>query len=150
MSIYISENAADENDAALFGQDVSSNTFWQNLLLGYRFLRLQPTLRAVVAQLSVFMILTGSIAVLIVFHLKHDLGIINEVAGIMFGLGSIGGIVAGLGASKLQKTFGFGACWIGGLSITGLAITVSVLSTNVVLLTEKLVYMQDEQGTILL
>ena len=71
---------------------------------------------------------------LFIFRLKHDLHQSAGTVGFVFGMASLGAILAGLSTAAIRRRFGFGVCWIGGLLGTGLALAAFALTTSIPLI----------------
>jgi MFS family permease len=99
-----------------------SPNFREELLVGARFLLAQPILRAIVALLLVYGLLTGAAFDLFIYHLKHDLHLSTEAVGVVFGVASVGGVCSGIFAALLRRRWGFATGFLGGLAVVGVAI----------------------------
>lgn len=106
----------------------------QDFLAGVYFLWKEPTLRAVTILLSFFTLLTAGAIDIFIFHLKHDLRQADTAVGIVFGLASVGAVLAGLLAAYLRKRYGFAVCWLGGFLVSSLALMLFGLSSNLLLI----------------
>lgn len=100
----------------------------QEFLAGLRFLWGQPVLRSLTILLFVTGLLSSGAMDIFIFHIKHDLGQSDSVVGLVFGLASIGGVIAGVLTPRLRRGLGFAVCWLSGtvlefcaLSLIGLA-----------------------------
>lgn len=92
------------------------------LVAGVRHLWAQPTLRAITWLTSLEGLLIGGGMDLFIFHLKHDLAQGDSAVGLTLGLASIGAALGSLVAPWLRRRLGFGATWISGFAISGLAL----------------------------
>jgi MFS family permease len=95
---------------------------------GFRFLFAEPRLLAVTVFAASFAFLNAGAGDLFVFHLKSDLARSDDDVGLTFSAASLGGVVAGLLASRLRVRFGFGAAYLGGgacmaMALAGLALS---------------------------
>jgi MFS family permease len=94
---------------------------------GPRFIWANPTLRAVLI-LMVLLGLTGSIGLgagvtdLLVYHLKHDLGLGSHDVGLCLGLAAVGAVVGAVFAPRFRRRWGFGACFLGGTMVQALGL----------------------------
>ncbi len=91
-----------------------------SVLSGVRFLLGHPVLRDVTLLLGVLSFVTGATINLTIYRLKHDLGQNDDTVGIVFGLASIGAIVAGALSSLLRRKKGFGVSFLGSTILMGL------------------------------
>ena len=104
------------------------------LLAGVRFLFHHPLLRTVTIVMGVMNLVTMGGMDLFVFRLRHDLHQSAGTVGLVFGMASIGAILAGLLTPMARRKLGYGACWIGGLAGTGLAFVAFALTTSIPLI----------------
>ncbi|MFI1100378.1 MFS transporter [Streptomyces melanogenes] len=89
---------------------------------GVSFLRRHPVLRSLTVLLSVFSFLTLGLNDLIIYHLKHDLGQGDGAVGTVFAVGALGTVVGALFVARIRHRLGFGATWISGVAVCGLAL----------------------------
>ncbi len=101
------------------------------LLAGVRFLFNQPLLRTVTIVMGIMNLVTMGGMDLFIFRLKHDLHQSAGTVGFVFGMASIGAILAGLLTPMARRKLGYGVCWIGGLAGTGLALAAFAFTTRV-------------------
>lgn len=92
------------------------------LLAGVRYLWSQPALRAITWLTTILMLLVGGGIDLFIYHLKHDLGQGDEAVGVVLGLASVGAALGSALAPWLRRRLGFGVIWIGGFTLSGLAL----------------------------
>jgi MFS family permease len=116
-------------------------------LAGMRFLLRHPVLRPATLILAAFIFFSDITLDLSIFRLKHDLNQNDHAIGIVFGIASLGAILAGGVASTLRKKFGFGLCFLGSLILqataiaaTGVAGTVTVMGLLATLFTFGLTF----------
>jgi len=95
---------------------------WRELAAGAAFLARHPVLRTLTALLSVFSFLTLGLNDLIVYHVKHDLGQGDGAVGTVFAVGAMGTVAGALSVALIRRALGFGASWIGGVAVCGLAL----------------------------
>ncbi|MFI1097872.1 MFS transporter [Streptomyces sp. NPDC020917] len=95
---------------------------WRELAAGAAFLGRHPVLRTLTVLLSVFSFLTLGLNDLIVYHVKHDLGQGDGAVGTVFAIGALGTVVGALSVAMIRRALGFGAAWIGGVALCGLAL----------------------------
>jgi MFS family permease len=94
----------------------------EHFLVGVRFLWRQPTLRTLTILLGMLLFITMGATDLLIFHLKRDLGLHSGVVGFVLGVSGVGAIVAGLLAARLRRVYGFGACWLGSVTLIAVAV----------------------------
>ncbi|MEN3537521.1 MFS transporter [Microbispora sp. ZYX-F-249] len=104
---------------------------WRELLAGARFLWRQPVLRALTVLLSFFIFLTLGLTDVLIYHLKHDLGQADGAVGAVLAIGALGTVAGSLLVGLVRRRLGFGASWIGAISLAGLAIAGLGLSAHV-------------------
>lgn len=97
-------------------------TMWNELVAGASFLRQHPVLRSLTVLLSIFSFLTLGLNDLIIYHLKHDLGQGDGAVGTVFAVAAMGTTIGALCVAPIRRKLGFGATWIGGVAICGLAL----------------------------
>lgn len=112
---------------------------------GPRFIWAHPVLRPVLL-LMIALGLTGNIGLgagvtdLFVYRLKHELAMSDRTVGLCLGIAAIGAVLGALGAAKLRRRAGFGACFLGGtavqaagLALIGLVPTAAATATGALL-----------------
>lgn len=108
-------------------------TILQEFLAGLRFLWNQPLLRAISIMLAALTLLASGAEDIFIYHIKHDMRLGDAQVGIVFGLASVGSLLAGLLVSRMRKRWGFGVCWFGGWIVNACALLLIGLSFNLVL-----------------
>lgn len=106
----------------------------QEFLAGLRFLVQQPVLRSLTILLFLTGLLTSGALDMFIFHIKHDLGQNDSTVGLIFGLASVGGVIAGVLMPRLRRRLGFAVCWIAGMTIQFVALALIGLSVNLLLI----------------
>ncbi|MEZ0072434.1 Na+/melibiose symporter-like transporter [Planotetraspora sp. GP83] len=106
-------------------------TAWRDFLVGARFLWRHPVLRALTVLLSFLTFVTYGLPDVLIYHLKHDLGQPDNVAGYVLAVATTGTVAAALLITPVRKTFGFGMAWIGSYALCGLAVFFLGLAPNV-------------------
>lgn len=91
-------------------------------LAGFRFLWKHPVLRPLTVLLSLFIFLTHGMTDVIIFRIKEDLGHGDGTVGYVLSAGTIGTFVASFLVARLRKGLGFGASWIGAVTLAGIAV----------------------------
>ncbi|WHM40434.1 MFS transporter [Streptomyces sp. BPTC-684] len=104
------------------GQGQWRESMGKEFAAGVSFLRRHPVLRSLTVLLSVFSFLTLGLNDLIIYHLKHDLGQGDGAVGTVFAVGALGTVVGALCVARIRHRLGFGATWIGGVAVCGLAL----------------------------
>ncbi len=120
--------------AALPQHALSRQGFRQEFLAGLRFLSDQPVLRWLTILLFFTSLLNAGALDIFIFHIKRDLGQSDSMVGIVFGLASIGGVLAGLTAPQIRRRWGFAVCWIGGFIAQFIMLALIGLSSNLLLI----------------
>lgn len=108
--------------------------FRQEFLAGLRFLWNQPVLRSLTILLFLTGLLSAGALDIFIFHIKHDLGQSDSMVGIVFGIASLGGVVAGLVTPQIRSRWGFAVCWLGGFITQFVALGLIGLSTNLLVI----------------
>jgi len=106
----------------------------QEFLAGLRFLWQQPVLRALTIMLFLTGLLTSGALDIFIFHIKRDLGQNDSTVGLVFGLASLGGLVAGVIAPRLRRRWGFAVCWIVSMIAQFVALTLIGLSMSLLII----------------
>jgi predicted MFS family arabinose efflux permease len=94
----------------------------RDLLAGAKFLLRQPALRPLTALLTAFILLTYGIDDVVIYHLRHALDQPDGTIGLVLTAGAVGTVTGSLVVARLRERLGFGACWIGSVTLGGLAI----------------------------
>ncbi len=95
---------------------------WTELLAGAGFLWRQPVLRALTVALTFFIFLTYGLTDVLIYYLRHDLGQSYATVGLVLAIAAAGPVGGSLVVARLRRAIGFGACWIGGVTVSGIAI----------------------------
>jgi MFS family permease len=104
---------------------------WDELLAGARFLLRHPVLRPLTGLLTVFILLTYGIGDVVIYHLRHDLDQPDGTIGLVLTTGAAGTMIGSLVVPWLRRRLGFGACWIGSVALSGIAIATLSLTGRV-------------------
>jgi MFS family permease len=102
-----------------------------DFLAGVRFLLGHPVLRSVTLLLALVTFVGNAVIDLSIFHLRLDLNQTGNSVGIVFGMASLGAVVAGGLASRLRHRWGFGLCFLGSLILQGISIVFIGLAPTV-------------------
>ncbi|MFI6147581.1 MFS transporter [Streptomyces sp. NPDC051109] len=89
---------------------------------GFRFLWGHPVLRALTVLLTLLTFVTMGATDLLVFRIRHDLGLGAATVGYVIAVSGVGVVGAAFAAAPLRGTFGFGACWLGSTALIGLSV----------------------------
>lgn len=109
-------------------------SFGQEFLAGLRFLWKQPVLRSLTILLFLTGLLSAGVLDIFIFHIKHDLRQSDSMVGIVFGIASLGGVIAGLLTPQIRSRWGFAVCWLGGFITQFIALGLIGLSTNLLVI----------------
>ena len=90
-----------------------------------------PVLRPVTLLFGIFLFVAAPIINLTIYRLKNDLGQGDGTVGIVFGVASVGAILAGMLAPMLRKRLGFGVSFLGSNALIGAAIVFIGLAPGV-------------------
>jgi MFS family permease len=104
------------------GDAAAPVTFWQDFLVGARFIWRHPVLRALTMLLTVLIFFWLGLTDLIIFYLKHDLAQPDRTVGFVMAVAALGTVGGALIVARLRRVFGFGASWIGSTVLAGLVI----------------------------
>jgi MFS family permease len=96
---------------------------WAELLAGARFIWRLPVLRALTITLTFFIFLTYGLTDVLIYYLSHDLGQSYVTIGVVLAVAAAGPVAGSVLVARLRRAIGFGACWIGGVAVCGIAIT---------------------------
>ncbi|WP_030870289.1 MFS transporter [Streptomyces sp. NRRL F-2747] len=99
-------------------------------LEGFRFLWAHPVLRALTVLLTLLTFVTMGATDLLVFRIRHDLGLGAATVGSVIAVSGLGVVGAAFAAAPLRRTFGFGACWLGSVALIGVAMAVTGVSSS--------------------
>ncbi|HVG21888.1 MAG TPA: MFS transporter [Blastocatellia bacterium] len=105
-----------------------------SLFVGIRFLLQHPVLKPVTILLSLFFFISGGTVSLTIFRLKHDLGQSDNIVGLVFGVASVGALLAGGFAPLLYRRIGFGLSFLGSMILMGAATISNGIAPNAILL----------------
>ncbi|HEY3994170.1 MAG TPA: MFS transporter, partial [Ktedonobacteraceae bacterium] len=120
--------------AALPRETRTRGSLGQEFLAGLRFLWQQPVLRSLTIMLFLTGLLSSGALDIFIFHIKHDLGQNDSMVGLVFGLASIGGVVAGVLAPRLRRYWGFAVCWMIGMIAQFVALALIGISASLLLI----------------
>ena len=95
---------------------------WTELLAGANFLWRHPVLRALTGALTLFIFLTYGLTDVLIYYLRHDLGQSYATVGVVLGLAAVGEVGGSMLVARVRRAIGFGAAWIGGVAVCGIAV----------------------------
>jgi MFS family permease len=95
---------------------------WRDLLAGAGFLWRQPVLRALTILLTLYVFLTYGLTNVLIYQLQHDLRQSYTTVGFVLAVAAAGSVAGSVFVARLRRLLGFGACWIGGVAVCGIAI----------------------------
>jgi MFS family permease len=104
---------------------------WPELVAGARFLWQNPALRALTITLTIFIFLTYGLTDVLIYYLRHDLGESYATVGVALAVAAVGPVAGSALAAWLRRTAGFGATWIGGVAVCGIAVAFLGVSRSV-------------------
>ncbi|MGP4001212.1 MFS transporter [Streptomyces sp. 8N706] len=109
-------------------------TGWHDVRTGFRtgsaFLWRTPVLRALTILLTVTTFLALGMTDVFIYHLRHGLGQDDRTVGYVMALAGLGIFLAAAAMSFLRRSFGFGACWLGGFTVAAGAVLTLGLSDS--------------------
>ncbi|CQR65698.1 MFS transporter [Streptomyces leeuwenhoekii] len=88
---------------------------------GAAFLWRTPVLRALTALLTVTTFLSLGMTDVFIYHLRHGLGQDERTVGYVLALAGVGTCVAAAATAGLRRSWGFGRCWIGSMTLCAVA-----------------------------
>ena len=94
----------------------------QEFLAGVRFLVDDPLFRTITLLMGVLAFVATGATDLFIFLLKDDFGQSDRGVGIVFGIAAVGSTLGGVLTPALRRRWGFGACFVGGFALEGLAL----------------------------
>ncbi|PYP86363.1 MAG: hypothetical protein DMF61_13665 [Blastocatellia bacterium AA13] len=109
-------------EAARVKESAGKESWLDNLLLGARYILRHRVLRPVALLFAVLTFVSAPTVNLAIFRLKNDLHQGDGAVGVVFGIASIGAIIAGAIASRLRKKKGFGFSFLGSTVLLSAAI----------------------------
>jgi MFS family permease len=104
---------------------------WTELLAGVRFLWEHPVLRPLTMLLTLYVFFTYGLTNVLIYYLRNDLGQSYTVVGVVLAVAAVGPLGGSLVVARLRRVIGFGACWIGGVIVGGIAVACLGVSTSV-------------------
>lgn len=92
--------------------------------VGATFLWRTPVLRALTVLLTVTTFLSLGMTDVFIYHLRHDLGQDERTVGYVLALAGLGTCVAAAVTARLRRSWGFGRCWLGAMSLCSVSVLV--------------------------
>jgi len=102
--------------------ETKSASRFDSAISGVRFILRHPVLKPVTLLFALFLFVAAPTINLTIYRLKHDLGQGDGTVGIVFGVASVGAILAGALGAMLRNKIGFGFSFLGGTALIGAAI----------------------------
>ncbi|MET7704119.1 MFS transporter [Streptomyces sp. NPDC005485] len=100
----------------------------QDLRSGFRvgaaFLWRTPVLRALTVLLTVTTFLSLGMTDVFIYHLRHGLGQDERTVGYVLALAGLGTCVAAAATAWMRRSWGFGRCWLGAMSLCSVSVLV--------------------------
>jgi MFS family permease len=118
--LYVRLSAQPE---AVAEKNESPQSIRDEFVAGAKFLWRQPVLRPLTVLLSLQTFFTYGLTDLIIFHIRHDLGNSDSMAGYVLTAATIGTLATSFVVAALRRRIGFGACWVGAYSVAGGMVT---------------------------
>jgi MFS family permease len=91
-------------------------------VVGVHFLWRTPVLRSLTLLLTVTTFVSLGMTDVFIYHLRNELGQDEKVVGYVLGLAGLGTCVAAAATASLRRSWGFGWCWLGALSLVSAAV----------------------------
>jgi MFS family permease len=95
---------------------------WTELLAGVKFLWWHPVLRPLTILLTLYIFLTYGLTNVLIYYLRHDLGQSYTTVGLVLAVAAVGPVGGSMLVARLRRVIGFGACWIGSVTVCGIAV----------------------------
>jgi MFS family permease len=111
---------------------LTRHVLFAEFLEGARFLLGHPILKPIMILLALSFFLSEATIDLSIFHLKQDLGHNDNAVGIVFGIASLGAVMAGGLISSLNHRYGFGFCFLGVLALQGAAVALIGIAPTII------------------
>jgi len=104
----------------------------QEFLAGVRFLFGTPIFRWLTVLTGGIVFFATGINDLLIYYVKEDLGQPDRVVGLVFGVASLGAVASGVLIARLRGRWGFGACYLAGMLLQGVALLAIGVAPSVV------------------
>ncbi|MFI1422905.1 MFS transporter [Streptomyces sp. NPDC020731] len=95
--------------------------------IGAAFLWRTPVLRSLTVLLTVTTFLSLGMTDVFIYHLRHGLEQDERTVGYVLALAGLGTCVAAAATARLRRSWGFGPCWLGAMSLCSVSVLVLVL-----------------------
>ncbi|MEU5636343.1 MFS transporter [Streptomyces rishiriensis] len=92
--------------------------------VGAAFLWHTPVLRALTVLLTVTTFLSLGMTDVFIYHLRNGLGQDERTVGYVLALAGFGTCVAAAATARLRRSWGFGRCWLGAMSLCSVSVLV--------------------------
>ncbi|MFI9485190.1 MFS transporter [Promicromonospora sp. NPDC052451] len=116
-------------DRAGLGQDLRTG-----FVTGARFLWRHPVLRVLTVFLTITTFVTYGMTDVIIYQVRHGLGQGETVVGYVMAAAGVGTCVAAALSAWLRRRLGFGALWLGAMTLCGAAAGVLALGQHVLVI----------------
>jgi MFS family permease len=113
------------------GSGTARRRTWPELVAGVRFLWQHPVLRPLTILLTLYIFLTYGLTNVLIYHLRHDLGQSYAAVGLVLAVAAAGPVAGSVLVARLRRMIGFGGCWIGGVTVCGIAVACLGVSASV-------------------
>ncbi|MGW0532459.1 MFS transporter [Streptomyces sp. NPDC003032] len=92
--------------------------------VGAAFLWRTPVLRSLTVLLTVTTFLSLGMTDVFIYHLRHGLEQDERTVGYVLALAGLGTCVAAAATARLRRSWGFGRCWLGAMSLCSVSVLV--------------------------
>lgn len=116
-------------DRAGLGRDLRTG-----FVTGARFLWGHPVLRVLTIFLTITTFVTYGMTDVIIYQVRNGLGQSENVVGLVMAAAGVGTCVSAVMSAWLRRKLGFGACWLGAMTLCGVAAAVLALNRDVVVM----------------
>ncbi|GHH69792.1 MFS transporter [Promicromonospora soli] len=121
-------------DAASAGRSGLGRDLRTGFVTGARFLWRHPALRVLTVFLTITTFVTFGLTDVLIYQVRHGLGQSENVVGYVMAAAGAGTCVAAILSARLRRKLGFGACWLGAMTLCGGAAAVLALSRDVLVI----------------
>lgn len=125
LAVRLTRTAPATSDRAGLGRDLRTG-----FMTGARFLWGHPVLRVLTVFLTITTFVTLGLTDVIIYQVRHGLGQSENVVGYVMAAAGVGTCVAATMSAWLRRKLGFGALWLGAMTLCGAAAAVLALSQD--------------------
>ncbi|WP_036959365.1 MFS transporter, partial [Promicromonospora kroppenstedtii] len=129
LAVRLTRTAPTASDRAGLGRDLRTG-----FVTGARFLWRHPVLRVLTVFLTITTFVTLGLTDVIIYQVRHGLGQSETVVGYVMAAAGVGTCVAAAMSAWLRRKLGFGALWLGAMTLCGTAAAVLALSQDVLVI----------------